>query len=64
MTDLQKGFILIGFGLFLLVLNGLVTVRILTLMAALALINYGLIKMGKPSLIDSIRQLLTLLKFW
>ncbi len=64
MTNNQKGLVLIGIGLLLLLANGWVTVRLLTLGLSLVVINYGLLKMGKPSLIDSIRQLLGMLKFW
>lgn len=64
MTNTNKGLLLIGFGLLLLAANGWVTVRLLTLVLALVVINYGLLKMNKPSLIDSVRQLLGLLKFW
>lgn len=60
----NKGFILIGLGLILLAANGWVTVRLLTLVLSLILINYGLLKLGKPSLFNCVREALLMLKFW
>ena len=59
-----KGILLIGFGLFFLMINGWVTIRILTLILALILINFGFIKLGYPSLIECLKNLYVLLKFW
>ncbi len=60
----KKGIILIGLGLLLLALNDWVTIRLITLVFALMLINYGLLKMGKSSLVDYARNALQALKFW
>ena len=64
MTEKSKGLVFIGLGCLFLAANGWVTVRLLTLVLALVLINYGLTKMGKPSLTDYIRAALSVLKFW
>lgn len=60
----KKGIILIGLGLLLLALNDWVTIRLITLIFSLMLINYGLLKMGKSSLLDYVRTALRGLKFW
>lgn len=64
MTEKNKGLICIGLGVLFLAANGWVTVRLLTLVFALILINYGLLRMGMPSLIDCIRSGLSALRFW
>ena len=63
-AEYKKGIILIGLGMLLLVLNDWVTIRLITLLFALMLINYGLLKMGKPSLFDYARNVLQVLNFW
>lgn len=60
----KKGMALIALGVLLLVFNGWVTIRIITLLLGLLLINYGLIKMGEPSLINYARAFVRLFKFW
>lgn len=64
MSEKSKGMLLIGLGVLFLAANGWVTVRLLTLVLALVLINYGLSKMGMPSLVDYLRNGLAMLKFW
>ncbi len=64
MTEKNKGILLIGLGVLFLAANGWVTVRLLTLIFSLILINYGLLKMGMPSLVDCVRKALAMLKFW
>ncbi len=64
MTEKNKGILLIGLGFLFLAANGWVTVRLLTLIFSLILINYGLLKMGMPSLVDCVRKALSMLKFW
>ncbi len=62
--DKKKGIVLIGLGILLLAANGWVTVRLLTLIIALIVINYGLLKMEYPSLTTCVRNALSALKFW
>lgn|GEM_PF-2779303 len=59
----KKGIILIGLGLLLLVVSDWITTRIITLAAALAFINYGLLQMGKPSLMDYARTAFNFFNF-
>ena len=63
-NEKKKGIALIGLGLLLLAANGWVTVRLLTLIVSLVVINYGLLKMGHPSLTTCVRNALSALKFW
>ncbi len=63
-SEKKKGIALIGLGLLLLAANGWVTVRLLTLIVSLVLMNYGLLKMGYPSLTTYVGNALSALKFW
>ncbi len=63
-SEKKKGIALIGLGFLFLAANGWVTVRLLTLILSLVLINYGLLKMGHPSLMTCVRNALSALKFW
>lgn len=63
-SEKKKGIALIALGLLFLAANGWVTVRLLTLVFSLVLINYGLLKMGQPSLFSCIKSALAALKFW
>jgi len=63
-NEKKKGIILIALGFLLLAANGWVTVRLLTLIVSLVVINYGLLKMGYPSLTACVRNALAMLKFW
>jgi hypothetical protein len=56
-NEKKKGIALIGLGLVLLAANGWVTVRLLTLLVSLVVINYGL-------LTTCVRNALSALKFW
>lgn len=59
----SKGIILIAIGLCFLMGNGWVTIRLLTLVLGLLFINYGLIKLGSPSLVDFFKNVFSALKF-
>jgi hypothetical protein len=63
-NEKKKGIALIGLGLLLLVANGWVTLRLLTLILALVVINYGFLKVGYPSLATCVHNALSALKFW
>ena len=63
-SEKKKGIALIGLGFLFLAANGWVTVRLLTLIFSLVLINYGLLKMGHPSLTSCVKSALAALKFW